>query len=87
MSIDKTSLKIYEALMFASYVDEANEIKSLIGKVLTLSKSDPERLSAIESLLSRCHPKWLGDCYVKNNSYNEWMELIAKFKKELSKLK
>ncbi|MDN4133352.1 MULTISPECIES: hypothetical protein [Pantoea] len=87
MSIDKTSLKIYEALMFASYVDEANEIKSLMGKVLTLSKSDSERLSAIESLLLRCHPKWLGDCYVKNNSYNEWMELIAKFKKELSKLK
>lgn len=87
MSIDKTSLKIYEALMFSSYVDEANEIKSLMGKVLKLSKSDPERLSAIEILLSRCHPKWLGDCYVKNNSYNDCMELIAKFKKELSKLK
>lgn len=37
MSIDKTSLKIYEALMFSSYVDEANEIKSLMGKVLKLS--------------------------------------------------
>ncbi|VTQ52260.1 Uncharacterised protein [Campylobacter jejuni] len=59
------------------------EISILIDKVLTLGKDDNERALAIEGLISRCHPKWLGDYYINNITYKEWTDIITDFKKKL----
>lgn len=83
MNLEGISEKICDKLIFSSYVDEANEIKSLMTKLLTLDKSDPSRISAIDNLISRCHPKWLGDYYINNVTYKEWTDLITDFKKKL----
>lgn len=87
MGLEGLSQKIYDILMSSSYANEAEEINNLMSKVLILNEIDPVRFSAIESLLSRCHPRWLGDYYVKNFSYAEWISLITQFKTKLLQLK
>ncbi|MEN4913458.1 hypothetical protein [Erwinia amylovora] len=87
MNLEEVSQKICSVLISSAYVDEAREIKELMIKVLTLDENDPVRMSAIESLISRCHPKWLGDYYINNISYKEWTDLITNFKKKLIKEK
>ncbi|WP_168404995.1 hypothetical protein [Erwinia amylovora] len=87
MNLEEVSQKICSVLISSAYVDEAREIKELMIIVLTLDENDPVRMSAIESLISRCHPKWLGDYYINNISYKEWTDLITNFKKKLIKEK
>lgn len=87
MNLEKIGEKIYDILASSSYLDEANDIKDLMIKVLTLNKNDPLRMVAIDSLISRCHPKWLGDYYVNNVTYKEWTDLITDFKNKLNKEK
>ncbi|ADP11298.1 hypothetical protein EJP617_16170 [Erwinia sp. Ejp617] len=87
MNLEEISEKICNILISSAYFDEAKEIKELMNKALTLNKNDTIRMSAIENLISRCHPKWLGDYYVSNISYKEWTDLITNFKKKLIKEK
>ncbi|MFZ4835078.1 hypothetical protein [Rouxiella sp. Mn2063] len=85
MNLENISDKICSVLITSAYVDEAKEIKGLMINILTLEKHNPIRVSALESLISRCHPKWLGDYYINNVSYKEWTDLITKFKNKLIK--
>jgi len=85
MNLEDISDEICSTLVSSAYFDEANEIKELIINVLKLEKNNPTRVSAIDSLISRCHPKWLGDYYINNVSYKEWTDLITKFKNKLIK--
>lgn len=87
MNLEDISEKICDILISSAYIVEANEINSLMNKVLEFDGSDPIRMSAIDNLISRCHPKWLGDYYINNVSYKEWTDLITDFKKHLSKAK
>ncbi len=87
MNLEETSAKICDILISSVYVDEANEINELMINVVILDKSDPIRISAIENLISRCHPKWLGDYYINNITYKEWTDIISDFKKKLIKAK
>ena len=56
-------------------------------KVVTLDKNNPIRISAIENLISRRHPKWLDDHYINNITYKEWTDIISDFKRKLIKAK
>ncbi|MFE8100742.1 hypothetical protein RBA63_13135 [Brenneria goodwinii] len=85
MNLKECPETICDLLMRSSYQDEANEINSLVNKVLNLSKNDSERTLAIESLISRCHPKWLGDYYINGVSHKEWTDLVTEFRKKLKK--
>lgn len=85
MNLENIIDKICSILIASAYVDEAKEIKGLMINVLTLEKHNPIRVSALESLISRCHPKLLGDYYINNVSYKEWTDLITKFKNKLIK--
>ncbi|NTX79431.1 hypothetical protein FCL49_11025 [Serratia proteamaculans] len=87
MNLKEVSEKICKALISSSYIDEASKIKTLVDKVLTLDKNDNIRTAAIEELISRCHPKWLGDYYIKNTTYKEWTDLITDLKIRLNKIK
>lgn len=85
MNLEEVGEKISDILASSSYLDEANDIKDLMIKVLTLNKNDPLRIVAIDNLISRCHPKWLGDYYVNNVTHKEWTDLITEFKNKLNK--
>ncbi|KGT94594.1 hypothetical protein NG99_08245 [Erwinia typographi] len=87
MNLEQISEKICNMLTASSYFDEANDIKKLMIKVLTLNRNDSDRVNAIDSLISRCHPKWLGDYYINNITYKEWTDLITQFKNKLNKVK
>ncbi|MBC0853036.1 hypothetical protein [Pantoea stewartii] len=87
MNLEEVGKKICDILASSAYLDESNDIKDLMIKVLTLDKNDPLRMMAIDSLISRCHPKWLGDYYVNNINYKQWTDLITDFKNELNKEK
>ena len=83
MNLDEISTLICERLQASSYHDEAKEIEELVKKVLLLDKKDPLRTHAIQTLISRCHIKWLGDYYIHDISFNEWTNLISLFKRKL----
>ncbi|MCU5771742.1 hypothetical protein N5923_08790 [Erwiniaceae bacterium BAC15a-03b] len=87
MNLEEISDNICNELIKSSYIDQADDIKRLMIKVLTLDVSDLIRNAAIDSLISRCHPKWLGDCYIKNITYKEWSDLVTKFNNKLNKEK
>ncbi|MEB6533655.1 hypothetical protein MXM51_03720 [Pantoea stewartii] len=87
MNLEEVAKKICDILASSAYLDESNDIKDLMIKVLTLDKNDPLRMMAIDSLISRCHPKWLGDYYVNNITYKQWTDLITDFKNKLNKEK
>ncbi|MDX5630811.1 MULTISPECIES: hypothetical protein [unclassified Brenneria] len=85
MNLKECSEKICDLLLRSSYQDEANEIGFLANKILNLDKGDSERISIIESLISRCHPKWLGDYYINGVNYKEWTDLVTAFRNKLKK--
>ncbi|WP_034912095.1 hypothetical protein [Erwinia sp. 9145] len=87
MNLEQISEKICDMLIASSYFDEANDIRVLMMKILALNKNDPNRVNAIDSLISRCHPKWLGDYYINNVTYKEWTDLITQFKNKLNNVK
>ncbi|MGG6175221.1 hypothetical protein ACQV2C_08845 [Pantoea allii] len=87
MNLEEVGKKICDILASSAYLDEANNIKDLMIKALVLDENDPLRMIAIDSLISRGHPKWLGDYYVNNISYKEWTDLITDFKNKLNKEK
>jgi len=87
MNLNEIAEKLCNILFSSVYNNEANEIRSLMIKVLSLEKNDPVRISAIDDLISRCHPKWLGDYYIKNITYSEWTDLIIDFKNELKRVR
>ncbi|GAL58944.1 hypothetical protein [Pseudescherichia vulneris] len=87
MNLNEIAEKLCNILFSSAYNNEANEIRSLMIKVLSLEKNDPVRISAIDDLISRCHPKWLGDYYIKNITYSEWTDLIIDFKNELKRVR
>jgi hypothetical protein len=66
-------------------MNEAQEIRTLVNVVLTLPKGDLNRNMAINDIISRCHPKWLGDYYITGIDYKEWTDLITNLKTKLKK--
>lgn len=84
MNIKECGERICYLLIQSSYESEAAEIHSLVNKILTSGEDDNDRAIAIENLISRCHPKWLGDYYINGISYVEWTNLISLFKTKLN---
>lgn len=84
MSIKECSERLCYLLTQSSYRDEASEINFLVNKILISKKDADDRVMTINKLISRCHPKWLGDYYITGMSYSEWTDLISLFKKQLS---
>lgn len=87
MSLNEAGEKLCNILYLSAYDDEANEIRNLMIAINFLEKDDPVRISAIDDLILRCHPKWLGDYYIKNITYSEWTDLIVNFKNQLKRVK
>lgn len=85
MNLIECSEKISDLLLRSSYQKEANEIKLLVNRILILDKGDSERISIIKNLISRCHPKWLGDYYIHMISYKEWTDLVTELSNKLKK--
>jgi len=85
MTLEETSRSLCDILSRSGFNKEASEISTMIFMISTLDKSDENRLSAINDLISRCHVKWLGDYYICNLSYKEWTNLIYSFKTKLSR--
>lgn len=85
MSIKQISVIICDLLTNSSFKVEAQEISSLINEILTLPKGNDTRKLAINNLISRCHPRWLGDYYINEIDYKKWTDLIADFKNQLKK--
>jgi len=67
MSLNEAGEKLCNILYSSAYDDEANEIRNLMIAINFLEKDDPVRISAIDDLILRCHPKWLGDYYIKKS--------------------
>lgn len=86
MNIKECSEKLCFLLTQSAYVDEANEIDNLVSKILSSNTESNDRKLAINSLISRCHPKWLGDYYIEGITYKEWTDLISLFKTKLARL-
>ncbi|WP_409309261.1 hypothetical protein [Pectobacterium sp. B1J-3] len=87
MNINNAGKRICDHLLSASIDKEAMEIASLIKIIIDENNDIEERNEAIDNLLSRCHPKWLGDYYIKDVTYQEWFTLISKFNRALNKYK
>jgi len=77
--------QICDLLKNSSYEEEVKSIQDMFYKVKHLEKDDEKRILALENLISRCHPRWLGDYHIVGLSYQEWTDLIISFKKELLK--
>ena len=86
MSLNEVGEKLCNILYSSAYDDEANEIRNLMIAINFLEKDDPVRISAIDDLILRCHPKWRGDYYIKNITYSEWTDLIVNFKNQLKRV-
>lgn len=85
MTIKQTSDTICDLLNQSSFKVEAQEISNLINDILTLPKGSDTRKLAINNLISRCHPRWLGDYYINDIDYKKWTNLISDFKNQLKK--
>lgn len=68
-------------LLRKSFFNEAAiQIDNLINRII-----DPDETkvnTCIDKIISRCHIKWLGDYYIKDVSYNCWINLISRLEKE-----
>lgn len=85
MNLKEHTERICSLLENSSYGEEAESIQDMYYKVEHLETNHAERISALENLISRCYPRWLGDYYIAGLSYQEWTNLIASFKKKLLK--
>ncbi|MDE8744543.1 MULTISPECIES: hypothetical protein [Pectobacterium] len=87
MSMSDIGKEICDHLTSASINNEAMEIEGFIKIIVDESENIEVRKSAIDNLLSRCHPKWLCDYYVEGVTYQEWTSLISRFDRSLNKFK
>ncbi|GKW26499.1 hypothetical protein PEC311524_40930 [Pectobacterium carotovorum subsp. carotovorum] len=87
MSMIDIGKEICVYLTFSSINNEVVEIENFIKIIVDESENIEVRMSAIDNLLSRCHPKWLGDYYIEGVTYQEWMNLISRFYCSLNKFK
>ncbi|NHB90457.1 hypothetical protein C5471_23380 [Photorhabdus tasmaniensis] len=85
MNIKECNEIICKHLIDSCYQDEANDIRNLTCIVLSNCASEDEKTISTNDLLSRCHPRWLGDYYIKDVTYKYWTDLITKFRYLLEK--
>lgn len=85
MTIEEYSSTICNLLKNSSFYEEAQEIDSLTNIISCFPKGEEKRRKALQSLISRCHPKWLGDYYITGVDYIEWTRLLTNFKAKLKK--
>ncbi|AFI89107.1 hypothetical protein EXT68_19655 [Pectobacterium parmentieri] len=86
MSLSDIGKSVCDHLASASIDKEVEEIEKLL-KIIDEGRGREEINLAIDSLLSRCHPRWLGDYYIEDITYQDWTHLISKFHRSLNKLK
>lgn len=86
MNIQEIGNKLCGYLVLFSNQNEVLEIDGILKKILDESSDPVERKEAIDNLLSRCQPKWLGDYYVEGITYQEWTNLISRFYHSLNKI-
>ncbi|MEF9678768.1 hypothetical protein ABRQ00_21160 [Pectobacterium aroidearum] len=87
MSMSDIAKEICGYLTSASIHDEVTEIEGFIKVIFDENENIEVRKSAIDNLLLRCHPKWLGDYYVEGVTYQEWTNLISRLDRSLNKFK
>ncbi|TDB42694.1 hypothetical protein C5467_23605 [Photorhabdus khanii subsp. guanajuatensis] len=86
MNIKECSETLCKHLMDSCYQSEAEEISRLVNILLDNYTNEDEKMKATSNLLSRCHPRWLGDYYIKDVTYKYWTDLITKFRILLKKM-
>lgn len=86
MNIRASSDLICDHLTQSSFQKEADEVSQLTDAVLNETASMGERQDAAKQLISRCHVKWLGDYFIVDVSYDQWLQLLTQLSKLLSKV-
>jgi hypothetical protein len=73
--------RIIELLKANDVFSEAQELEKLASKYY--SSAIEEKREIANSIKSMCHPKWLGDIYIKDVSFKEWYALLDKLSKSV----
>ena len=83
MKIVDLKNRICFLLRESSFDKEAEQIDDIINRIIDPKEVDKKKY--IEKIISRCNIRWLGDYYIKNISYNSWVDLISKLEAEAKK--
>ena len=83
MKIVDLKNRICFLLRESSFDKEAEQIDNIINRIIDPKEVDKKIY--IDKIVSRCDIRWLGDYYIKNISYNLWLDLIFKLKIEAKK--
>lgn len=80
MNIDVLN-RIVELLRTSDLPYEADELQKLAAEYHSSSKD--KKLEIANIIKDMCHPKWLGDFYIKDISLKEWYSLLDKLSKSV----
>lgn len=80
MNIDALN-RIVELLRTSDLPHEADELEKLAAEYH--SSSIEKKRETADRIKNMCHPKWLGDFYIKGVSLREWYSLIDKLSKSV----
>lgn len=71
--VEAKAAPIVAALEADGFADHARGLRELVD-----AARRPERRSeALEAIQSRCHPRWLGDLYVRSYEWPEWWNVVG----------
>ncbi len=74
--------KLYEYLLNNNYLSDAKRIKEITYEI---EKGRPDL--AKDWLIAMCHPRYLGDLYIKEfNSVYEWWNFLSEISDEIKKM-
>ncbi|MEA5115463.1 MAG: hypothetical protein VB050_15715 [Geobacteraceae bacterium] len=73
--------RILEILTENNLSEEADTLEDLVVNYFSSSKED--KIIIARKIKDMCHPKWLGDLYVKSLSISEWYSLLNKLSKSI----
>jgi len=73
--------RIVELLKKSDFPHEADDLQKLAAEYH--SCSEEKKIEAANRLKEMCHPKWLGDFYIKDITLKEWYGLLDKLSKSV----
>ncbi len=75
--------RIIELLRANNVTSDADELEKLASKYYSSSLEKKREIAY--SIRSMCHPKWLGDIYIKDVSFKEWYALLDRLSKSVGR--
>lgn len=80
--MNKDSLnKIVDLLRQANIIEQADDLETLGVHYYSLPKE--KRQEICNKIKQMCHPKWLGDLYIKEVTQKEWFGLLDSLRNSL----